>query len=304
MNSSKTPGLGRGFSFGIGAYLIWGSFPIIISVLGSFATADEIVGWRIIFGFVMAVILLTATRTWGTILPVIRDKKSLTWMLVSTVMIMINWWVYVIGVASGRIIESSLGYFINPLVTIALAVIFLKEKLRPLQWVAVSFGAVAVTVLTFDYGHLPWIALSLAFSFGVYGLAKNKVGGKIAPLTGYAIESGFLTPIAIIQLSFVAATVPGIQFDQHGPWGAFGLALFGFMTAIPLIMFGSAAKLLPLSYVGLLQYMTPVIQFITALAVFHEPMPPARWIGFGLVWVGLAALTYDMLSRSRRPIKG
>jgi chloramphenicol-sensitive protein RarD len=188
-------------------------------------------------------------------------------------------------------------------VTIALAVIFLKEKLRPLQWVAVGLGAVAVTILTFDYGHLPWIALSLAISFGIYGLAKNKVGGKIAPLTGYAIESGFLTPIAVIQLSFVAATAPGLQFDQHGPWGALGLALFGFLTAIPLIMFGSAAKLLPLSYVGLLQYMTPVLQFITGFAVFHEAMPPVRWLGFGLVWVGLATLTYDMLSRSRQSNK-
>jgi chloramphenicol-sensitive protein RarD len=299
MNSSKTPGLGRGFSFGIGAYLIWGSFPLIISLLGSFASADEIVGWRIVFGFVMAIILLTVTKTWQTILPVIRDRKSLVWMLVSTVTIMTNWWVYVIGVATGHIIESSLGYFINPLVTISLAVFFLKERLRVLQWVAVALGAIAVTILTVDYGHLPVIALALAVSFGIYGLAKKKVGSTVSPLTGYAIESGFLTPIAIVQLSLISAAAPGLQFNEHGIWGAVGLSLFGFITAIPLIMFGSAAKFLPLSYVGLLQYLTPVLQFVTGLFIFHEAMSPARWVGFGVVWLGLALFTFDMLSHSK-----
>lgn len=299
MQNYKTPDRGRGFSFGLGAYLIWGSFPLIISALGSFATANEIVAWRIIFGFGMAVLLLTVTKTWSSIMPILRNKNSLTWMLVSTAMIMVNWQVYVIGVASHRIIETSLGYFINPLVTIALAVFFLKERLSRLQWLAVSFGSVAVVVLSVDYGHLPWIALSLAFSFGLYGLAKNKLGGKVSAISGYAIESGFLTPIAVIQLSFVAALAPGIQFGSQGPLGSFGLIMFGVMTAIPLIFFGIAAKHLPLSYVGLMQYMTPVIQFILALAVFHEDMPPARWIGFGLVWCGLVALTVDMLGRAR-----
>jgi chloramphenicol-sensitive protein RarD len=208
---------------------------------------------------------------------------------------MVNWQIYVIAIVQKQVIEASLGYFINPLVTIALAVLFLGEKLSRLQWAAVGSGLVAVIVLTFDYGQLPWLALSLAFSFAVYGLAKNKLGGKVSAVNGFALESGLLLPVALVQLWLVSLTPNGITFLTHGFWGAAGLGFYGVMTAVPLILFGLAAQHLPLRYVGFMQYLTPSIQFILALTVFHENMPPARWIGFGLVWFALVLLSTDLL---------
>ena len=297
MNYKKDPGFGRGLSFGLSAYLIWGSFPLVISLL-SFASPFEVVAWRIIFGFAVAAALIAFTRTFKDLLPVLKQPKLLGWLLVSTVFIMVNWQVYVFAVSTHQIVESSLGYFINPLVTILLAVVFLKEKLRPLQWIAVSFGAIAVVVLSFDYGRLPWLALALAFSFGIYGFSKNKLAGQVSAINSYAIESGFLLPVAAIQLLFVSGTSLGLTFGTIGFWGSAGFMLFGLLTAVPLIFFGVAAKYLPLSYIGFMQYLTPIIQFSLALLVFHEPMPAARWIGFGLVWLGLVALTTDMIRRT------
>jgi chloramphenicol-sensitive protein RarD len=223
----------------------------------------------------------------------------LGWIGLSSVLIMINWQVYVIGIASGRVLETSLGYFINPLVTIVLAVFFLREKLNPVQWMAVALGAVAVTVLSIDYGHLPWVALTLAATFGVYGLAKNKLGGQVTPLNSYAIESGALLPVAIIQGAIVASISPGLQITSQGWQGVAGLAFFGIMTAIPLILFGTAAENLPLSWIGFMQFMTPSIQFVLGLTVFKEQMSPARWVGFILVWLALLVLTSDALKRNQ-----
>jgi chloramphenicol-sensitive protein RarD len=310
MSSTKDPGHGwglllspsqqltRGLTVGVSAYLIWGSFPLIISMLG-FASPFEIVVWRIIFGFMVAAALITFTKGWSQIASVIRQPKLMVWVVASSVFILINWQVYVIAISSHHVVESALGYFINPLVTILLAVVFLKERLRRLQWAAVAMGTIAVAILAIDYGRLPWIALSLAGSFGIYGLAKSKLGGKVSSINSYALESGILLPVAAIQGSIIGATAPGLQFSQHGFWGAAGLVFFGIMTAVPLIMFGTAAKYLPLSMVGLLQYMTPTIQFILALTVFHEAMPLARWVGFVVVWVGLVFLTTDMLRQAR-----
>ena len=310
MNSPKDLGFGRGLllspsqkltrglTVGVAAYLIWGSFPLIISMLG-FASPFEIVVWRIVFGFVVAALLISFTKTWAELWSVVKQPKLMVWIVASSIFILINWQVYVIAISSHHVVESALGYFINPLVTILLAVVFLRERLRKLQWAAVAMGATAVTILTIDYGRLPWIALALAVSFGIYGLAKSKLGGKVSAVNSYAIESGILLPVAAIQGSIIGGMSPGLQFAQHGFWGAAGLVFFGVMTAVPLIMFGTAAKYLPLSVVGLMQYMTPTIQFILALTVFREPMPIARWLGFILVWVGLVFLTTDMLRQTR-----
>jgi chloramphenicol-sensitive protein RarD len=316
MNQSKDPGpsrgllrypkadlnsaqrLTRGLTVGVLAYLIWGSFPLIISMLG-FASPFEIVVWRIVFGFLVAAALITFTKGWSDLVAVVKQPKLMVWVLASSVFIMANWQIYVVAISEHHVVESALGYFINPLITILLAVVFLRERLRKLQWAAVAMGAVAVTVLTIDYGRLPWIALSLAGSFAIYGLAKSKLGGKVSAINSYALESGILLPVAAIQGSIIGSMAPGLQFGQHGFWGAAGLIFFGVMTAIPLILFGTAAKYLPLSYIGLLQYMTPTIQFILALAVFHEDMPIARWLGFILVWTALGFLTTDMLRHAR-----
>jgi chloramphenicol-sensitive protein RarD len=164
---------------------------------------------------------------------------------------------------------------------------------------AVALGAIAVTVLSIDYGHLPWVALTLAATFGVYGLAKNKLGGQVTPLNSYAIESGALLPVAIIQGAIVASISPGLQITSQGWQGVAGLAFFGIMTAIPLILFGTAAENLPLSWIGFMQFMTPSIQFVLGLTVFKEQMSPARWVGFILVWLALLVLTSDALKRNQ-----
>jgi chloramphenicol-sensitive protein RarD len=297
MSIQKDPGIGRGLFLGVSAYLIWGSFPLIIIML-SFASPLEVVTWRIVFGFLVAAILTTVTKSWSAIASVFSNKNQMKWMLLATAVIGLNWTVYVIGIQNQQTIETALGYFINPLVTILLAVIFLGEKLSRLQWVATGFGALAVLVLSFDYGRLPWIALVLAISFGIYGLAKNKLGGRVTAINSFAIESGLLMPLAILQITLLQIS-GGLQFAQNGPWGSAGLIFFGVMTAIPLILFGTAAKLLPLRYLGFIQYMTPIIQFGIAIFIFQEPMPAARWVGFALVWTGLAILIFDAIRAGR-----
>lgn len=291
--------LSKGLVYGFSAYLIWGSFPLFIRSLG-FASPFEVVVWRIAFGMLLGLVLLTATKAWPATIAVVRDKRKLGLLAICSALIYVNWQVYVIGIASGHIVESSLGYFINPLVTIVLAVFFQKEKLTPWQWAAVGLGALAVTVLTVDYGHLPLIALSLALSFGFYGLVKSRIGGSVSPLIGYSVETAFLVPVAIVQ-GIVVGSTDGLAIGTQGVWSWLGLVLFGFATAVPLIMFGSAAKYLPLSWIGFMQYMTPTLQFITALTIFHEAMSPVRWAGFGLVWAGLAVLSVGMVRKHRNP---
>jgi chloramphenicol-sensitive protein RarD len=196
------------------------------------------------------------------------------------------------------VLEASLGYFINPLVTIALATIFLKEKLNVLQWVAVGLGGVAVLILTFNYGQPPVIALTLALSFGIYGLAKNRLGGKVSALNSFTVETTLLLPLGIVQLVVLAGMMQ-IQFGYAGLAPSLGLAAYGVLTAIPLLLFGAAAKRVPLSYIGFMQYVTPTLQFLLGLFVFQEPMPVARWLGFALVWFALSILSFDALRQLR-----
>lgn len=299
MNVNQTPkkDTRKGLLFALGAYGIWGSFPLIIHSL-DFASPFEVVAWRIIFGLVLAILMLTLAKAWGSLLQVLRDRKLFWLLALCSALIYVNWLVYVLGVSSGHILESSLGYFINPLVTVVLAVFFQREKLTRWQWVAVALGAIAVAVLTVDYGHIPMIALSLAISFGFYGLLKARIGAKVTPLIGYSVETAMLIPLSIVQLVLVDQWV-GVKFGTEGFYSWFGLALFGFLTAIPLILFGSATKHLPLAWVGFMQYLTPSVQFVLALVVFHEPMPAARWIGFGIVWLGLVTLMAPMLLRRK-----
>ena len=301
MNNKKDPGFGRGLLFGFGSYLIWGSFPLIITML-AFASPLEIVTWRIVFGFLVAALLTTITKSWPAIIGVLKDKNLMKWMALATIFIASNWIAYVIGVASQQTIQTALGYFINPLVTILLAVFFLKEKLGRAQWIAVGFGAAAVIVLSFDYGRLPWIALSLAASFGVYGLAKNKLGGKVTALTSFAIESGLVMPLGILQLILVDLIGGGLMFASQGVGGSLGLVGYGVLTAIPLILFGSAARYVPLRYIGFMQYISPILQFLVGILYLNEPMPAARWFGFVLVWCGLAVLIFDAIRGTRNQI--
>ncbi len=282
--------------YGLSAYLIWGSFPLIIAA-ASFADPFEVVVWRVVFGFIFAALLVSIVGGWKEILQIVKSAQRLKWVAVASLMIYINWVVYVVAVATGNVIESSLGYFINPLVTVLFAVLLLKEKLRPMQWVALSIGAVAVVVLTLDYGRLPFIAIALAVSFGIYSLAKNRVGKKIPALQSFTIESGLVVPVALVQLWLVSQSAQIMLFSGFVETSI--LVGFGILTAIPLILFGAAASRVPLSTIGFIQYLTPTIQFSIGFFVFGEPMPTVRWIGFALVWVSLAILTFDALKRKR-----
>jgi len=291
--NEKTKGIG----YGLSAYLIWGSFPLVIAML-SFADPFEIVVWRVIFGFAFGLAVILVTRKFSEYLSVFKQPKQLLWISLAAVVIYINWQVYVYAVADNHVLEASLGYFINPLVTIALATIFLKEKLNVLQWVAVGLGAVAVLILTFNYGQPPVIALTLAISFGIYGLAKNRLGGKVSALSSFTVETTLLLPLGIVQLVFLAGMMQ-IQFGYAGLAPSLGLAAYGVLTAIPLLLFGAAAKRVPLSYIGFMQYLTPTLQFLLGLLVFQEPMPAARWLGFAMVWFALSILSFDALRQLR-----
>ena len=242
--------------------------------------------------------LLQVTGGWRAFAAILRDRVLLLRLTLAAVLLAVNWLVFVHGVTTGHVVDAALGYFINPLVTIALAVLVLGERLRAVQWVAVGCGAAAVVVLTLGYGRLPWIALVLAASFGVYGLIKSRVGGRVAALPGLAAETAVLTPVAVGYLGWLHATGAGtFGTDLHG----LALVGTGVLTAVPLLLFNSAARRLPLTTVGLLQYLAPVLQLAIGVLVGGEQMPPARWWGFGLVWVALAVLTVDGLRHSRRP---
>jgi chloramphenicol-sensitive protein RarD len=291
--NEKTKGIG----YGLSAYLIWGSFPLVIAML-SFADPFEIVVWRVIFGFAFGLAVILVTRKFAEYLSVFKQPKQLLWISLAAVVIYINWQVYVFAVADNHVLEASLGYFINPIVTIALATIFLKEKLNVLQWVAVGLGGVAVLILTFNYGQPPVIALTLALSFGIYGLAKNRLGGKVSALSSFTVETTLLLPLGIVQLVVLAGMMQ-IQFGYAGLAPSLGLAAYGVLTAIPLLLFGAAAKRVPLSYIGFMQYLTPTLQFLLGLIVFQEPMPAARWLGFAMVWFALSILSFDALRQLR-----
>ncbi|PWL21158.1 MAG: EamA family transporter RarD [Candidatus Aquiluna sp. XM-24bin5] len=287
----------KGLSFGVSAYLIWGSFPLIITA-AAFANPFEVVVWRVVFGFLFAALLVSLTRTWKPTVELARNPRRLGWVAVASLFIFVNWSVYVVAVATSNVLETSLGYFINPLITVLFAVVFLKEKLRTGQWVALSIGLAAVVILTFDYGRPPWIALALALSFGTYSLAKNRVGGKIKALQSFTIESGLVLPFALVQLWIVSMFSPIMLFS--GVYEASVLIAFGILTAIPLILFGAAASRIKLSTIGFIQYLTPILQFSVGYFILGEPMPTVRWIGFGLVWLSLIVLTTDALRR-RKP---
>ncbi|WP_416875231.1 EamA family transporter RarD [Kitasatospora sp. SC0581] len=291
---------GRGLWYGVAAYGIWGLFPLFWPLLEPGA-ADDILANRMVWSLVAVVLLLVAQRHWGWIRPLLRQPRRLAMLAGAATVISVNWGVYIWAVNAGHVVETSLGYFINPLVTIGFGVLVLKERLRGAQWTAVGIGAAAVAVLSVAYGQLPWIALTLALSFATYGLLKKQVG--LSGLESLAAESAFMFPFALGYLVYLEVSGRGTfghtVAGSYG-WGHSGLLMLsGVITAIPLLFFGAAAVRVPLTVLGLLQYLAPVFQFLIGVAVFHESMPPARWAGFGLVWVALALLTWDALRQVR-----
>ncbi|MEO6530498.1 MAG: EamA family transporter RarD [Specibacter sp.] len=284
--------------YGVGAYGLWGLLPIYFLLLMP-ANSVEIVANRVVWSLFFCALIITITRGWRKVGAALKNRRILGTLTVAGFLIVINWLTYVFAVTTGSAIEASLGYFINPLVSVLIGVIVLKEKLRPLQWAAVGVGFIAVVVLTFSYGKLPWIALVLAFSFGSYGFVKNRVGGKVDAITSLSIETAVLTPFAVATMAVL--TVLG-----HATLTGFGaghfwlLAASGIITAVPLLLFGASASRLSMTGIGLLQFMTPVIQFIVALTILGEHMSVERWIGFSIVWVALVLLVVDMLASYSR----
>ncbi|HSF26157.1 MAG TPA: EamA family transporter RarD [Actinomycetes bacterium] len=284
----------RGTIAGVMAYLIWGAFPLYWPLLEP-AGAVEILAHRIVWSLAFLVALLALARNWSWLRSM--HGARLAWLSVAAVTIAVNWGVYIWAINSGHVVETSLGYFINPLVTVALAVVLLGERLRRVQWAALGLALVAVAVLTAGYGRPPWIAFTLALSFGTYGLAKKKA--NVPAVESLTVETALLFLPGLAYLGWLQSR------DQlvFAHWSAANTALLmlcGVVTAVPLLCFGYSAIRVRLSTLGLLQYLTPGLQFLLGVLVFREHMPLTRWVGFALVWAALAVFTLDTLGGRRR----
>jgi chloramphenicol-sensitive protein RarD len=286
-----------GILYAIGAYGLWGFMPLYFLVLAP-TGPFEIVAWRVLFSVLFCALAIVVLRRGKTFTRILRDRRTMVTLGIAGVLVFINWQVYVIAVVTEHVNEAALGYFINPIVTVLLGVMVLHERLRALQWIAVSISTIAVIVLAVNYGTLPWISLALAFSFGLYGLAKKRVGPRVDALTGLAVETLWLTPLAIAQLIFVGTTT-GIVFGNSGIVNAALLAAAGIVTSVPLLLFAAAARRLPLVVIGFVQYLTPILQFLIGTFILHEAMPFERWVGFSLVWFALVLLSTDMVLHNR-----
>lgn len=278
---------------GCSAYLIWGMLPLYFLLLPEIS-AFEFVAVRVVFSLLFCLLALAVVRQLPAFISLLREWHITKWLVVASLLIATNWVLYAYAVLTGHVLEASLGYFINPLVAIALGVLVLKERLSRLQWVAIGFALVAVVVLTVGLGRMPWISLGLAFSFGLYGLVKNQVGQHGTALVTLSVETIVLTPLAIAFVWFLAARGQSLLV-AGGSANFWILATSGVITAVPLILFGAAARRLPLSTVGSLQFIAPIGQFLLGLFVFHEVMQLERWIGFILVWVAVVIIILDML---------
>jgi chloramphenicol-sensitive protein RarD len=279
----------RGVLFGIGAYLIWGFFPIYFKTM-QVVPPVQILYHRIAWSFVLLAVLLLLRGQWRDLRAAITGPKMLATYAIAACLLAINWLTYVWGVNAGYVVETSLGYFINPLVNVALGVIFLKERLRPMQWLPVGLAAAGVIYLTVQLQALPWIALVLAFSFGMYGLLK-----KISPLGslyGLTLETGVLFLPAMGYLLFAESQGIG-AFGHAGALNNILLALAGLFTTTPLLMFSSAARSIPLSLLGLLQYIAPTCQFLLGVLLYKEPFSHVQLVGFGIIWLALLIYTTE-----------
>jgi chloramphenicol-sensitive protein RarD len=283
-----------GLLFGVSAYSLWGAFPLYWPLLEP-ANPLEIVSHRAVWTLVFCFIVLAATKALKSTLVTLKRPTVAVKLFLSSLLISINWLVYIWATNNEHVVEASLGYYINPLIIIGFGVIFLKEKMRPLQWAAVSIATIGVLVLTFDYGRLPWIALALALSWGSYGLIKKQLG--LGALEGLAIETFISSFFYLAYLIYIGNQGTG-QFGHS--WGLTALLISaGAVTAIPLLLFNGSTNRLPFTTIGLLQYITPTLQFSIGVWVLNEDMPTARWVGFLIIWAALVTLAIDLIRSSR-----
>jgi chloramphenicol-sensitive protein RarD len=287
----------KGILYGIAAYLAWGVFPIYWKWLES-VPAIQIISHRIIWSFVLLALILFVTRQWKTFRSAALSRRIVLIYLASAILLSINWLTYVWAVNAGFVVETSLGYFINPLLSVLLGVLFLREKLRPWQWVPIVLAAIGVIYVAFSYGQFPWIALTLAISFGTYGLIKKTA--PLGSLYGLALETGLLFVPAVIFLAYTERLGQG-AFLHSGPVADLLMVGAGLVTTVPLLLFSSAAQRIPLSTVGILQYITPTMQFILGIFLYHEPFNLSLLIGFSIVWLALLIFWGESFLASRRP---
>ena len=289
----------RGFLLGVAAYGLWGLFPLYWPLLEP-AGAIEILAHRIVWSLLTMCVLVVALGRTAAFRRVVTQRRVVLPLTLAATLITVNWAVYIWGVNNGHVVETALGYFINPLVTVLMGVFILGERLRPWQWAAMAVAVLAVVVLTVGYGGLPWVALVLAFSFGSYGLCKKQAGAPA--IESVTFETLVIGPIAFGYLLWLGATGES-AFVGHGVAHAMLFATTGIVTAVPLICFGGAAIRVPLVTLGLLQYLTPTLQFLLGILYFHEDMPAGRWLGFALVWTALAIFSADSLRHRRRALR-
>lgn len=289
----------RGVLYGTSAYLLWGLFPLYWPLLQP-SSSLEVLAHRVLWSLLVVVVLLGVTRRLSRLTAILRDRRQALQLSMAAVFIAVNWGLYIYGVTSGRVVETSLGYFVTPIVTVLLGVVVLGERLRPAQWTALAAAFVAVLVLTAENGSPPWIALVLAFSFGTYGLLKKTAG--VGAVESLAFETAVLLPVAGVYVLVLGATGQG-AFGQQGLGHASLLALSGIVTAIPLLLFAGAASRIPLTTLGVLQYLTPTMQFVLGVTLFDEDLPPLRLLGFVLVWLGLVLFTADLIRHHRRSLR-
>lgn len=287
-----------GILYTIGAYLLWGALPLYFLALVP-TGPWEVVAWRVLLSFVFCGILLTVTRGWPALIAIVRQPRLLGWTALAGALIYVNWQTFLIGTLTGHVIETSLGYFINPIFTVLLGVFVLRERIRRLQWIAIAVAALAVAVIVVAYGAFPWIALTLTASFGIYGLVKKQIGAAVDAISGLTLESFWLIPVAVVTLIVVAQT-DGITLGQVSPLHTLLVAGAGVATAVPLLLFAAGTRRIDLSLVGMLQFITPVMQFVVGWALLGEPMPLARWIGFIIVWMAILVFVADLLIHNGR----
>ncbi len=287
----------RGTAYGALAYFLWGSFPLYFKLLDASAPV-EILVHRVLWSLVVCMIALAVTQGFSDLRAILAAGRTTALLALAAMLIAVNWGVYIYAVNSDHVVEAALGYFINPLVTVALGVLVLRERLRPAQWVAVGIGAIAVLVLAISYGRPPWLALVLACTFGSYGLVKKQVGGTVGALAGLTTETLVLGPVAAVTLAWFEVTGRG-TFTVDAPWQGLLLASVGVVTVGPLLLFAAAARRVPLVTMGLLQFLTPALQLLCGVLVLHESVPAVRWAGFALVWLALIVLSSDSLATAR-----
>lgn len=290
------PDTRRGLLYGVSAYLLWGAFPLYWPLLEP-AGAVEILAHRIVWSLVTMTVIVTASRRLPHLRALFGRHRARNLLTVAAVVIAVNWGTYIWGVNNHRVIEASLGYFINPLVTVLMGVLILREHLRPWQWVALGIATVAVLGLAIEYGQPPWVALTLAFSFGTYGLAKKQAG--VDAVESLTFETLVLAPVALGYLFWLGSSGDS-HFGGNGTSHALLLASTGLVTAGPLLCFGAAAIRVPMTTLGLLQYLAPILQFLLGVTLLDETMSTIRWLGFGLVWVALLIFTVEAGQYRRR----